>query len=123
MIAHIFKGEGAELALRDARDTEIKPGAIVLALHVWLGIAGQPQVEAILEVASLSSSQIAAAKVAAKHNTRLRNLPARPLRVRLQQLLAVGRNEGWDLLRRAPQRLALLTSVRVAGAIVSAATL
>ena len=68
LITEILECEGQELALGHPCDTEVKPGAIVLSVHVWAGIAGHPDIEVIFLVASSRSGHISATELTAKHD-------------------------------------------------------
>ena len=64
LIAHVFESKSAKLALWDSGDTEIKPGAVIFTLCVWGCVARKPEIEAVLDIATLCFGQVSTAKLA-----------------------------------------------------------
>lgn len=89
LIVQVFECKRQHLAIRDACDTEIEPCPVVVAFEERCRVGTDPEVIAVFVDASLCPCEIAAAELAAEYDLGVRNLPSRPLRVRLQQLLLV----------------------------------
>jgi len=83
LIVQVFECKRQHLAIRDACDTKIEPCPVVVAFEEGCRVGTDPEVKAVFVDASLCPCEIAAAEFAAEYDLGVRNLPSRPLRIRL----------------------------------------
>ena len=98
LIVQVFERECHKFALWNTGNTEVKPGLVVVSVHMRCCVMGYPEVETILLISALGSWQVSGAELAAEHDFALGNLPSGSLWVLVDHFLIVDRLKRWQFL-------------------------
>lgn len=98
LVVQVLKSEGDLFALGNSGNTEIEPGAVIVAFQEGCAVSRDPEVIAVLVNAAYCLGEISGAELRAKHYFAVWDLPAGSLWEGLNQLGVIRRFEVQRLL-------------------------